>query len=73
MAQAASRRITLLDAAQTGLALGALLQFPHVHELAAMSVSAPPSIFLVHLGWELIKLPLAFVVALLLFWSGSDL
>ena len=73
MAKTASRRTTLLDAVQVGLSAGALLQFPHVHELAAMSVSAPPQMFLLHLGWELVKLPLLFVISLLLFWGGSDL
>jgi hypothetical protein len=73
MAKTASRRTTLLDAAQAGLAAGALLQIPHVHELAAMSVSEPAQMFLLHIGWELVKLPLLFVIALLLFWGGSDL
>lgn len=73
MAEARRKPITLLDAAQSGLALGALLQFRHVRELAVMSQTIPAGMFLIHLGWELVKLPLLFVVALLLLWGGTEL
>lgn len=73
MAHAKPRSISLLDAAQVGLAAGALLQIAHLRELGLVATSTPLPMFALYVGFQLAKLPLALVAGALILRGGNDL